>query len=79
MYDVDIILHVPITDVEWRNDFGFLAPSLKLHELGSPPDIDFLVTSLILDGLPAYFFLSGGGWMLFSLLLTGKKLKASCS
>lgn len=56
MYDVDIILHVPITDVEWRNDFGFLAPSLKLHELGSPSDIDFLVTSLILDGLAAYFF-----------------------
>lgn len=54
MYDVDIIL--PITDVEWRNDFGFLAPSLKLHELGSPSDIDFLVTSLILDGIAAYFF-----------------------
>lgn len=56
MYDVDIILPILITDVEWRNDFGFLAPSLKLHELGSPSDIDFLVTSLILDGITAYFF-----------------------
>lgn len=63
MYVVDIIL--PITDVEWRNDFGFLAPSLKLHELGSPSEIDILVTSLILACIAAYF-LSGGGWMLFS-------------
>lgn len=70
MYDVDIIL--PITDVEWRNDFGFLAPSLKLHELGSPSDIDFLVTSLILDGI-------GRMNVVFIIVDRKKKLKASCS
>lgn len=77
MYDVDIIL--PITDVEWRNDFGFLAPSLKLHELGSPPDIDFLVTSLILDGIAAYFFYVGEDECCFHNCWQEKKLKASCS
>lgn len=72
MYDVDIIL--PITDVEWRNDFGFLAPSLKLHELGSPSDIDFLVTSLILDGIVV-----GEDECCFHNCWQEKKLKASCS
>lgn len=65
MYDVDIILYVLIIDVEWWNDFGFLVFFFKFYEFGFLFDIDFLVIFLIFDGFVVYFFLSGGGWMLF--------------